>query len=182
MRVRADRVQTRLKANAQGKQRAKTVKSASLLSGRCFDAVDEPLVASHAVKDERRYRYYVIRDGKTISVGTPDNTRTTNRLRISVPAGAEALGHGHQTDADKDAGLIRDIRGRKIPRTDTLNPGPQAIAAVVNSGIPLYVHHNGRTAVIERTSGGVHIRAVEGEFSRQEERASRQRGKHYRND
>ena len=56
-----DRVQTRLKANAQGEQRAKTVKSASLLSGRCFDAVDEPLVASHAVKDERRYRYYVSR-------------------------------------------------------------------------------------------------------------------------
>ena len=45
----------------QGEQRAKTVKSASLLSGRCFDAVDEPLVASHAVKDERRYRYYVSR-------------------------------------------------------------------------------------------------------------------------
>ena len=51
----------KLKANPQGEQRAKTVKSASLLAGRCFDAAGEPLVASHAVKDTRRYRYYVSR-------------------------------------------------------------------------------------------------------------------------
>ena len=56
-----DRVQAKLKANAQGEQRAKTVKSASLLAGRCFDGDGEPLVASHAVKDTRRYRYYVSR-------------------------------------------------------------------------------------------------------------------------
>ena len=57
-----DRVQAKLKANAQGEQRAKTVKSASLLAGRCFDGDGEPLVASHAVKDTRRYRYYVSRN------------------------------------------------------------------------------------------------------------------------
>ena len=57
-----DRVQATLKANAQGEQRAKTVKSASLLAGRCFDGDGEPLVASHAVKDTRRYRYYVSRN------------------------------------------------------------------------------------------------------------------------
>ena len=56
-----DRVQARLKGNAQGEQRAKTVKSASLLAGRCFDAAGAALVATHAVKDTRRYRYYVSR-------------------------------------------------------------------------------------------------------------------------
>ena len=56
-----DRVQARLRTNAQGEQRATTVKSASLLAGRCFDAAGELLVATHAVKDTRRYRYYVSR-------------------------------------------------------------------------------------------------------------------------
>ncbi len=54
-------VQVKLKDNVQGTQRAASQRHGSILAGRCFDAQDEPLVASHACKGARRYRYYVSR-------------------------------------------------------------------------------------------------------------------------
>lgn len=54
-------VQARLGANRQGEQRAKTIKSPSLLASKVFDEVGEPLVTSHACKGKVRYRYYVSR-------------------------------------------------------------------------------------------------------------------------
>jgi len=56
-----DQVQAKLTDNAQGIQRAATVRSPSLLAGRVFDEAGEPLVATHACKDKVRYRYYVSR-------------------------------------------------------------------------------------------------------------------------
>ena len=62
-----DDVQAGIADNTQGQQRAATVRSPSLLSGRVFDEAGEPLVATHACKrvlsnvggGKVRYRYYV---------------------------------------------------------------------------------------------------------------------------
>ena len=53
--------QAKLSDNAQGTQRAATVRSPSLLAGRVFDEAGEPLVATHACKRKVRYRYHVSR-------------------------------------------------------------------------------------------------------------------------
>jgi len=56
-----DEVQAKLASNAQGTQRAATVRSPSLPAGKVFGVAGEPLVATHACKGRVRYRYYVSR-------------------------------------------------------------------------------------------------------------------------
>lgn len=51
-------VQRQLSGNVRGK-RGGRVRGESILAGRIVDAAGEPLIASHARKGERRYRYYV---------------------------------------------------------------------------------------------------------------------------
>ncbi|WP_126174378.1 recombinase family protein [Altericroceibacterium xinjiangense] len=65
-----DRVQAKLTDNTQGKQRAATVQSPSLLAGLVFDEAGQPLVASHACKGKVRYRYYVSR---ALQQGSPED-------------------------------------------------------------------------------------------------------------
>jgi site-specific DNA recombinase len=54
-----DAVQRKLADNRQGEGRKIRANSPSLLAGLVFDQTGEPLVASHACKGTRRYRYYV---------------------------------------------------------------------------------------------------------------------------
>jgi site-specific DNA recombinase len=56
-----DAVQARLTGNGHDRHRAATAREASLLSGLLFDADGERLSPSHAVKNGRRYRYYISR-------------------------------------------------------------------------------------------------------------------------
>ena len=51
-------VQRRLDGNIQGERRVRTA-SASPLAGKLVDAAGQPLVATHASKGQKRYRYYV---------------------------------------------------------------------------------------------------------------------------
>ena len=51
--------------------------AASLLTGKLFDESGHSLTPSHAVKGERRYRYYVSRN---LTTGTQDSARTGWRL------------------------------------------------------------------------------------------------------
>jgi DNA invertase Pin-like site-specific DNA recombinase len=51
-------VQRRLDGNIQGERRGRTA-SASPLAGKLVDAAGQPLVATHASKGSKRYRYYV---------------------------------------------------------------------------------------------------------------------------
>ena len=53
-----DKVQRQLTSKARGHRRKREA-SPSLLAGRLVDAAGEPLIASHACKGARRYRYYV---------------------------------------------------------------------------------------------------------------------------
>ena len=54
-----DHVQTTLSAHVQGTRRGVRTASTSPLSGKVFDAAGAPLIAGHACKGSRRYRYYV---------------------------------------------------------------------------------------------------------------------------
>jgi len=59
-------VQRRLDGNIQGERRGRTA-SASPLAGKLVDAAGQPLVATHASKGSKRYRYYV---SKALQTGT----------------------------------------------------------------------------------------------------------------
>ena len=59
-------VQRRLDGNIQGERRGRTA-SASPLAGKLIDAAGQPLVATHASKGSKRYRYYV---SKALQTGT----------------------------------------------------------------------------------------------------------------
>lgn len=57
-----ERVQAQLAEHVQGR-RAGTETRPSILAGRIVDEAGEPLIATHACKGTKRYRYYVSRDG-----------------------------------------------------------------------------------------------------------------------
>jgi site-specific DNA recombinase len=54
-----DAVQARLRENTRGRRGRANAKQSSLLSGLLFDETGNRLTATHAVKNGRRYRYYV---------------------------------------------------------------------------------------------------------------------------
>ena len=54
-------VQTQLAENVQGRRHGGQAAHPSLLAGLVFDDAGEPLVATHATKGQKRYRYYVSR-------------------------------------------------------------------------------------------------------------------------
>jgi hypothetical protein len=54
-----DAVQARLASNARARMNGTTARHPSLLSGMLFDAEGKRLVATHATKNGKRYRYYV---------------------------------------------------------------------------------------------------------------------------
>jgi DNA invertase Pin-like site-specific DNA recombinase len=56
-----DAVKAQLAANTRGKRSRPNVKEPSLISGLLFDENGNRMVADHAVKSGRRYRYYVAR-------------------------------------------------------------------------------------------------------------------------
>jgi site-specific DNA recombinase len=54
-----ERVQITLSTHVQGTRRGMRTASTSPLSGKVYDAAGAPLIAAHACKGSRRYRYYV---------------------------------------------------------------------------------------------------------------------------
>ena len=56
-----DAVQQKLRTNTNGRRERGTGSGHSPLAGKLFDEAGEPLTPSHAVKNGRRYRYYVSR-------------------------------------------------------------------------------------------------------------------------
>ncbi len=72
-----DRVQARLADNAVTRSDRPRTTEPSPLTGKLFDAAGERLTPSHAVKQGRRYRYYVSR---SLITGTADDSRRGWRL------------------------------------------------------------------------------------------------------
>lgn len=54
-----DQVQARLTDNRSGQHHIRAAAHPSILAGKLFDATGEKMIASHASKGARRYRYYV---------------------------------------------------------------------------------------------------------------------------
>jgi hypothetical protein len=54
-----DRVQAKLAESVRGERRAARASSSSLLAGKVIDATGAALIASHACKGNKRYRYYI---------------------------------------------------------------------------------------------------------------------------
>lgn len=81
-----DAVQAELSARIRGIRTAREA-SAAMLSGRLFDERKVPLIAVHARKGQRRYRYYVSRDRHHHS-GEGD----TPAIRIPAPEIEQAVG------------------------------------------------------------------------------------------
>ena len=74
-----DAVQAQLRANTQGGHRSRrNVKEPSLLAGLLFDDIGRRLIATHAVKSGRRYRYYSSTPGEEGHNASPT-------MRISAP-------------------------------------------------------------------------------------------------
>jgi site-specific DNA recombinase len=78
-----DKVQASLADNTQGTRSRANAKEPSLLAGLLFDEHGNKLIATHTVKDGKRYRYYLTR--------TPSSrgSRVPPAVRLSLPA-AEA--------------------------------------------------------------------------------------------
>lgn len=74
------RVQERLAANRHDQVIGARARSPSLLAGRVFDGAGQPMVATHANKKGKRYRYYI---SKTLS----DSESTPGSNAMRVPAG-----------------------------------------------------------------------------------------------
>jgi site-specific DNA recombinase len=72
-----DKTQLLLRSHAARRASRTTRSSASPLTGKLFDESGRSLTPSHAVKDERRYRYYVSR---TLTKVTADSTERGWRL------------------------------------------------------------------------------------------------------
>lgn len=81
-----DAVQAQLSARIQGTRTAREA-SAAMLSGRLVDERGVPLIAVHARKGQRRYRYYVSRDRHHQS-----GERDTPAIRIPAPEIEQAVG------------------------------------------------------------------------------------------
>jgi len=89
-----DRVQAMLADHLQGERRAARAASPSPLAGKVVDASGAPLIASHACKGSRRYRYYVSRPGNGIGAhlsGYPHSKsrrywRIVSRAPLTIPS------------------------------------------------------------------------------------------------
>ncbi len=66
-----DAVQARLAEQVKGERRGPRASSTGPLAGKVVDAEGNGLIASHACKGDRRYRYYVSRDGASDTMRIP---------------------------------------------------------------------------------------------------------------
>jgi site-specific DNA recombinase len=118
-----DRVQARIAANLQGHRTRPNASYPSLLSGLVFDSNNNRLIACHANKGQRRYRYYVSQDLHTQGRGaSPDALRVPAReLEGAVIAGITGLLRDEHrlmglmdTDGEQGAKQIRRCLGDAV--------------------------------------------------------------------
>jgi site-specific DNA recombinase len=75
-----DKVQSSLADNTQGTRSRANAKEPSLLAGLLVDEHGNKLIATHTVKDGKRYRYYIIRKPSAPS------SQASTAIRFSLPA------------------------------------------------------------------------------------------------
>jgi site-specific DNA recombinase len=130
------RAQALLAKNRQGKHLRANAKAPSLLAGLVFDSQGDPMVAVHATKGSRRYRYYV---SKSVHSGERRNTRGPSRVSAQQLEGlvvsrlldvlrsdAELLGATSSTGTSADVQKLLVTSGKSlVDRWDTLPPSEQ---------------------------------------------------------
>ena len=126
-------VQRQLAANRVERRSGARAVSPSLLAGLVYDDGGERLVPSHAVKGDRRYRYYVAkpapRDGTpsaVLRIPAADLERVvTERLRafLADPSAVFAAIRGGATDAAQQRHLIEEAA--ELAVTWSARPGSQ---------------------------------------------------------
>src|SRR5712671_5930562 len=110
-----DRTQLMLRSHAAQRSTRTRKSSASPLTGKLFDDSGQSLTPSHAVKGERRYRYYVSRN---LINGTPDSGRSGWRLpapEIERTVASAAYTIFSDEAAIADAALATGLAEHRLP-------------------------------------------------------------------
>lgn len=153
-----DRVQAKLKANNQGHQNGTTAASPSLLAGLIYDDRGNRFTPSHAVKNGKRYRYYVSQariQNRPGARGTPTSipaheveTLISSKLRSFLASAWGVATLGPVTDEpEATKALIAAAQGRlkawpKAP--------PAEIREFLRSVISRLVVHEKRVEILIR--------------------------------
>jgi site-specific DNA recombinase len=104
-----DTVQAKLADSVRGQRQQSNAKCPSPLARLLFDQSGEPLVATHAVKQGRRYRYYVSR-----SLQHGGNAKANDGIRIPA-RDIEALVRDHLTALLADPVALFSQAGAPLP-------------------------------------------------------------------
>ena len=109
-----DRVQAKLADSVRGQRQQSSAKHSSLLAGLLVDQNGEPLVATHAVKQGRRYRYYVSR-----SLQHGGDAKANEGMRIPA-RDIEALVRNHLAALLADPVALFSRAGMTLPPPEQL--------------------------------------------------------------
>jgi DNA invertase Pin-like site-specific DNA recombinase len=155
-----DQVQARLRDNTQGEQLAPTAADPSLLAGKLFDPLGQPLVATHASKGKVRYRYYVSRHlqhGWMAPAGTAPIPADQSPKGLRIPAReieplvlgairqklADAIALGTElgldlANPDTTTKLMQASRSLSVKLADKDGPAVQGILARIVQRVEVY--------------------------------------------
>lgn len=122
-----DQVQAKLAANRKARREGKTAKHPSMLAGLLFDADGKPLTPSHAVKQGKRYRYYIaqhltkgIGPGWRLPAGQVEAAvQTALRTLFKERGWMDVLGQGADADALKHA-ITKSDEMAKTLKSETM--------------------------------------------------------------
>jgi site-specific DNA recombinase len=109
-----NKVQAKLADSVRGQRQQSSAKHPSPLAGLLFDQSGEPLVATHAVKRGRRYRYYVSR-----SLQHGGDAKANDGMRI-LARDIEALVRNHLAALLADPVALLSQAGVALPSPDQL--------------------------------------------------------------
>ena len=136
-----DAVQARLAANAVARGTGARLKNPSLLAGLLFDGEGQPMTATHAVKDGKRYRYYVSRPllsnrraqaGGGLRVPAAEiETIVVNRIRRVLSEPARLLEIVTTAQPDEPIGQAHLFARAEVRATEWARMSPQRQRVVV---------------------------------------------------
>jgi site-specific DNA recombinase len=145
-----DRVQAQLKSDNQGRRTGIRVTSPSLLVGLLQDAHGNHFTPTHAVKNGRRYRYYVCQSGKNNPSGTDGRSArlpaheiesmVSSRLRFLLLSDHEVMDQ-LGLPSDTPALTQRVVAAARIASSDWSSAPPMKIHELVRAAIKRVVVH-----------------------------------------
>lgn len=128
-----DAVQARLAENRNGERRVRAIVHSSILAGKVFDDTGEKMIACHANKGTRRYRYYV-----SHSLQHGGDAASVNGMRIPAPEIEALVCRTLAETFDDPFALIERMKGAAEALASTLETlsAARAIAATSRNSDP----------------------------------------------